>query len=47
VDEIAAEDDTADVNDNIESSPTNKETSAKGWSDKWLILDDEADDTEG
>jgi hypothetical protein len=46
-DEIAEEDKTADVNDNIKSSPTNKGTSAEGWSDNWLILEDEADDTEG
>jgi hypothetical protein len=46
-DEIAEEDDTADVDDNIESSHTNKGTSAENWSDNWLILEDEADDTEG
>jgi hypothetical protein len=36
----------ADVNGNIKSSPTNKGTSAEGWSDNWLILEDKADDTE-
>lgn len=46
-DEIAEEDDTADVDDDIQSSPTNKGTSAEGWSDNWLILEDDADDTEG
>ena len=47
-DEIAEEDDTpTDIGDDLDSSPTNKGTSAEDWSDMWVVLEDGADDTEG
>jgi hAT family C-terminal dimerisation region len=50
-DEIAEEEDTfTDVGDNLEHISANKGSSAtspEGWDDTWLVLEDEADDTEG
>ena len=49
-DEIAEEDMFTDVGDNLEHISANKRSSAtspEGWDDIWLVLEDEADDTEG
>ena len=48
-DEIAEEDTFTDVGDNLEHISANKGSSAtspEGWDDIWLVLEDEADDTE-